>query len=397
MKVSIKQWNAVATWRWDMPEDDVCGICRVQFDGTCPTCKYPGDECTLLIGKCGHSFHMHCLLTWIQQDSAKGLCPMCRQSGFYMNSDPRDTVTDKDAVSPTTLSPRVAGLSLSPTELDTSGQPPPRSTHGVVQDEAVEDDSGHVSQNEAVEDTSALTHPPFKPFFTVIGDATSSEYFHPTVHYIFSDDDTSLITEAALRSLESNNQRTSSWGTDSISQKEKKKGKSTSKTKAASEQFIILDMEPTYTNDTRAAGGAAKPTDAQETPAQPNPAPQVSQDFKVTSAHSLSPSWQVINTSLSPAPNFDSSSNSPASTDRDSNTVLMIEGTSGFTSDSTSVRQQAQQAPSQTLEEMMDQFAKRMEELKKVVEASGEHSFSQVVTHAENQEDYPRTEEQDQS
>ena len=37
----------MATWRWDMPEDDVCGICRVQFDGTCPTCKYPGDECTL--------------------------------------------------------------------------------------------------------------------------------------------------------------------------------------------------------------------------------------------------------------------------------------------------------------------------------------------------------------
>lgn len=104
-----------------MPEDDVCGICRVQFDGTCPTCKYPGDDCTLceliqnpqysvflelctesftVIGKCGHSFHMvrtnagammagilprlisaqHCLLTWIQQDSSKGLCPMCRQS-----------------------------------------------------------------------------------------------------------------------------------------------------------------------------------------------------------------------------------------------------------------------------------------------------------------------------
>ena len=119
MKVTIKEWNAVASWRWDMPEDDVCGICRVQFDGTCPTCKYPGDDCTLrelylenfrwvyqglkmsiVIGKCGHSFHMvrsysvayesaqtydagygqHCLLTWIQQDSSKGLCPMCRQS-----------------------------------------------------------------------------------------------------------------------------------------------------------------------------------------------------------------------------------------------------------------------------------------------------------------------------
>ncbi len=47
MKVTIKEWNAVASWRWDMPEDDVCGICRVQFDGTCPTCKFPGDDCTL--------------------------------------------------------------------------------------------------------------------------------------------------------------------------------------------------------------------------------------------------------------------------------------------------------------------------------------------------------------
>ena len=113
------KWHAVATWKWDMPEDEVCGICRVQFDGTCPTCKYPGDDCPLresrpshtsqvlivvaVIGKCAHSFHMvghcqhppnsctgtdvlagqHCLLTWIQQDSSKGLCPMCRQSRWF--------------------------------------------------------------------------------------------------------------------------------------------------------------------------------------------------------------------------------------------------------------------------------------------------------------------------
>ncbi|EAW10983.1 anaphase promoting complex subunit 11 [Aspergillus clavatus NRRL 1] len=84
MKVTIKEWNAVATWRWDMPEDEVCGICRVQFDGTCPTCKFPGDDCSLLLGKCGHSFHMHCLMTWIQQESSKGLCPMCRQSKSHL-------------------------------------------------------------------------------------------------------------------------------------------------------------------------------------------------------------------------------------------------------------------------------------------------------------------------
>ena len=83
MKVTIEEWHAVASWRWDMPEDEVCGICRVQFDGTCPTCKYPGDDCALCMafpmiflavadagltvnGKCGHSFHM----VWISF-----LCP----------------------------------------------------------------------------------------------------------------------------------------------------------------------------------------------------------------------------------------------------------------------------------------------------------------------------------
>ncbi|KAA8575924.1 hypothetical protein EYC84_006089 [Monilinia fructicola] len=51
MKVKIRTWNAVATWRWDLDEDDVCGICQVHFDGTCPTCKYPGDELQFVIWK----------------------------------------------------------------------------------------------------------------------------------------------------------------------------------------------------------------------------------------------------------------------------------------------------------------------------------------------------------
>ncbi|KAM0177102.1 hypothetical protein ACHAPF_004458 [Botrytis cinerea] len=84
MKVKIRTWNAVATWRWDLDEDDVCGICQVHFDGTCPTCKYPGDDCSLLSGKCGHNFHMHCIVEWIKQDSSKGQCPMCRQSKILL-------------------------------------------------------------------------------------------------------------------------------------------------------------------------------------------------------------------------------------------------------------------------------------------------------------------------
>lgn len=49
MKVNIKEYHAVAFWRWDLPneDDDLCGICRVQYDGTCSKCKFPGDDCPL--------------------------------------------------------------------------------------------------------------------------------------------------------------------------------------------------------------------------------------------------------------------------------------------------------------------------------------------------------------
>ena len=53
MKVHIKHWSAVAQWRWNTgntdPDDegDVCGICRVPYEGCCPSCKMPGDDCPL--------------------------------------------------------------------------------------------------------------------------------------------------------------------------------------------------------------------------------------------------------------------------------------------------------------------------------------------------------------
>ncbi|EME48978.1 hypothetical protein DOTSEDRAFT_117894, partial [Dothistroma septosporum NZE10] len=81
MKVKIKAYNAVAEWKWNLPKDadDTCGICRVQFEGTCSKCKYPGDDCPIVIGECTHCFHMHCISDWIQSDASQGRCPMCRQ------------------------------------------------------------------------------------------------------------------------------------------------------------------------------------------------------------------------------------------------------------------------------------------------------------------------------
>ena len=115
MKVIVKRWNAVAQWRWDTGPDqddsddgegDVCGICRVPYEGCCPACKIPGDDCplsaspspsltflspslgglaervvSLLVwGECRHIFHMHCLLKWINTSTSKQQCPMDRRT-----------------------------------------------------------------------------------------------------------------------------------------------------------------------------------------------------------------------------------------------------------------------------------------------------------------------------
>uniref|UniRef100_A0A0E0CZE5 Anaphase-promoting complex subunit 11 RING-H2 finger domain-containing protein n=1 Tax=Oryza meridionalis TaxID=40149 RepID=A0A0E0CZE5_9ORYZ len=66
MKVKILQWHSVASWTWDA-QDETCGICRMAFDGCCPDCKFPGDDCPLIWGSCNHAFHLHCILKWGRQ------------------------------------------------------------------------------------------------------------------------------------------------------------------------------------------------------------------------------------------------------------------------------------------------------------------------------------------
>ncbi|PNF19819.1 Anaphase-promoting complex subunit 11 [Cryptotermes secundus] len=71
-------WTGVATWRW-VANDDNCGICRMAFDGCCPDCKLPGDDCPLVWGQCSHCFHIHCIMKWLNSQQVQHLCPMCRQ------------------------------------------------------------------------------------------------------------------------------------------------------------------------------------------------------------------------------------------------------------------------------------------------------------------------------
>lgn len=85
LKVHFKGWNGVASWKW-IANDDTCGICRVAFDGCCPDCKLPGDDCPLVWGACTHCFHIHCIMKWLNAQQVQHLCPMCRQDWKFKES-----------------------------------------------------------------------------------------------------------------------------------------------------------------------------------------------------------------------------------------------------------------------------------------------------------------------
>ncbi|KAI8360413.1 RING/U-box [Mortierella sp. GBAus27b] len=78
--ILINRWNTSGNWRWDIDDPSGnCGICHFPLDASCPQCKMPGDQCALLIGKCSHCFHLHCITQWLRVKESEERCPMDRQ------------------------------------------------------------------------------------------------------------------------------------------------------------------------------------------------------------------------------------------------------------------------------------------------------------------------------
>nr|XP_054770580.1 RING-box protein 2-like [Lytechinus pictus] len=74
---SLKKWNIVAMWSWDV-ECDTCAICRVQVMDACLRCQTENkqEECVVVWGECNHSFHNCCMSLWVKQNNR---CPLCQQ------------------------------------------------------------------------------------------------------------------------------------------------------------------------------------------------------------------------------------------------------------------------------------------------------------------------------
>ncbi|EEP77527.1 anaphase promoting complex subunit 11 [Uncinocarpus reesii 1704] len=340
----------------------------------------------------------HCLLTWIQQESSKGLCPMCRQRRM-MSFENQRAVSQSSTPRPSTTTRPSTRSNDGPSQATAT---PPDYRQGQYQTYARTQPDQDRQEHEPSPGARDGTPSSFRPFFTLIEDVNTSKFYHPTVHYVFSDDDTSLITEAAMRSLDQQQylpypsskagkgKKTTADPAD-LSSSSLYAGKLPPRMSNAQEHFIVLDIQPTATSPSTEnpnllpspAIPSAGPSPNSNITHLPFPPPS---HYKITSAHSLSPTWQVLNTHLTPTPTFDSSLNPAAMSDTaqpDSGRfppgglMLRVEGTAGSGALAGSKPRAASQGNTsvatgqQALDEMVDLFEKRMGELRKVVDASG--------------------------
>lgn len=218
------------------------------------------------------------------------------------------------------------------------------------------------------------------------------------MHYIFSDDDTDIVTEAALRSLEGEQDVPKRDTRDRDGEglyRERGEGDSQGDSGQSSprkeallppplpgvkDNYIILDVEgrqhpPQPQPEEPGPGTRSLSTSPASQQPLPQPPQQQQQQYTVTSAHSLTPSWQVLQTEIVSAPTFENSSNT--SEPVNGGMMLKIRGTPGMPASIPGRdREGEKEKGSQRLEVMMDQFAKRMGELRMVIEAGDGEGFT---------------------
>lgn len=161
------------------------------------------------------------------------------------------------------------------------------------------------------------TRSDFSPFFTLIADKTTGAHFHPSVHYVFADDDPELIAAAACDQLarDETTSRETSGARAGIGDSSKKRRQN--------EHVLIVDIAPTIrsrssTSPSSASSSCQAAGDAELIGPAPTQAaalmPQLLRGqghgtpalaYTVTSASSLSASWQVLSSEVTPAPTFD--------------------------------------------------------------------------------------------
>ena len=72
-KFEVLSAKLICTWNYKLQNTD-CAICYASISSSSVPDLQKGKESTIVVGKCGHSFHNGCLGPWLKSNPR---CPLC--------------------------------------------------------------------------------------------------------------------------------------------------------------------------------------------------------------------------------------------------------------------------------------------------------------------------------
>lgn len=226
-----------------------------------------------------------------------------------------------------------------------------------------EDEATPFYDEEASYQAAPQPQKPFQPFFALIEDTITNEHFHPTVHYIFADDEPDIVTEAACRSLELNADEPTQESTTREGEEEDEDQPEPRLPPAqtgVTEHYLILDVVPTTSSSTQQSSDRLpSPSPSSVETAQ---ALNKAYPYTVTSAQSLSGDWQIMRTHITDAPTINAEQQDPD----EQHLMLRIEGRGN------SPDKLTQRRDGESVEDMVDRFRTRLAEIRQLMDALGE-------------------------
>jgi hypothetical protein len=236
----------------------------------------------------------------------------------------------------------------------------------AVGEEHDESEEAEEEEEDGPPETRGPDRSRFQPFFTLIENTLTHAHHHPTVHYIFADDDTDIVTEAACRSLVHDDPFITSTATtppgrghhqqqdQEESEPEPEPSRLPAPIPGVREHYLLLDVQPI-----RSAEGTTATTTS---------------SYEVTRAHSLSAEWQVTNTSIASAPTIDAVDDGDGAEGAGA-LMLRIEGRSVLPSDDDDEAGNAKggrgSAEKESLEDMVRRFETGLADIRRAIEVGG--------------------------
>ena len=231
--------------------------------------------------------------------------------------------------------------------------PPNQTIEYEEEDEELEEQDASYDVDSSYQ--TAISPIPFQPFFTLIEDSVTSEHYHPTVHYIFSDDELDVITEAACRSLGQIGQSSTA-----IEEQREDRPRLPPPRSDVNEHYLILDVQQSnqahQSQQTSDRLPSPSPSSVETAHALTKTYP-----YTVTSVQSLSADWQILRTNITDAPTMNSEQHFD-----EQHLMLRIEGRRN------SPDEPLQRQDGETIENLIERYQTRLAEIRHLIADQGD-------------------------